>query len=437
MRRHAQRRSLVPTTGGTYGRAELGPANLRLLDQAGLTRHFKAIQGVAKGALAGIVIGMAGARTQRDRNRILAAAAVVWPSTPCHATNDLETALMAAAPSTGSRGAPRVLILSGTGSCCFGRRGNGKTARVGGWGHVLGDKGSGYEIGLLALRAVVGELDRRGKWPALGARLLSALQWNEPDDLIDWVHHAEKTEVAALATTVFNAAARGNRMAREILDAAAAALAGDGVDCARRIAKAGGPVEFVFAGSVLLKHRGFARKVGARLRSLWPGARITRLPRESAWGAIELAKEHFGEGKRGGRHKRGIFEGMAVFADAVQRHSTLVSSPLPPTERRNPRSRNLDRLPTAKAVALMIREEGRVAAAVYKERRKIERAVVMIADSWGAEGGCFMWARERAEGWGSWTRGNARRRSARRRDGCRGSWRAGERAMEVRGGRGG
>jgi len=70
---------LVPTTGGPYGRAELGPGNLRLLDQAGLVRHFKAIQEVAKGALAGIVIGMAGARTQRDRERILAAAARVWP----------------------------------------------------------------------------------------------------------------------------------------------------------------------------------------------------------------------------------------------------------------------------------------------------------------------------------------------------------------------
>jgi N-acetylmuramic acid 6-phosphate etherase len=380
---------LVPTAGGTYERAELGPANLRLLDQAGLLRHFKAIRAAVQAAPAGIVIGMAGARTRGDRQRILAAAAKVWPATPCHATNDLETALMAVQPATGLRGSTRVLILSGTGSCCFGRRADGKTARVGGWGHLLGDNGSGYQIGLRALRTVLGELDRRSRWPALGADILGALQWNEPDDLIAWANHAEKAEVAALATTVFAAAARGDRIAREILDAAAAALARDGAACARRLVKAGAPVEFVFSGSVLLRQKGFARKVGARLRSLWPGARITPLRQESAWGAIELAKERFGEGGPGGGQRRGILAEMAASADSPPPYATPTSRTLPPTERRNPRSRNLDRLLLGKAVALMIREEGRVAAAIFKERRKIERAVVMIADSLGRGGRLF------------------------------------------------
>src|SRR5437899_818016 len=81
---------------------------------------------------------------------------------------------------------PRVLVLSGTGSCCFGRTADGRTAKVGGWGHLLGDKGSGYEIGLRALRAVVYYFDRDGEWSGLGQRILRALQLNEPNDLIDW-----------------------------------------------------------------------------------------------------------------------------------------------------------------------------------------------------------------------------------------------------------
>lgn len=374
---------LVPTTGGPYGRAELGPANLRLLDDAGLVRHLKAINGLAAAALAGIGIGMAGARTERDRHRILAAAGKVWPGTRCYATHDLETALMAAEPAAGWRGATKVLILSGTGSCCFGRRPDGKTVRVGGWGHILGDRGSGHEIGLRALQAVVGHLDRCGKWPALGADILHALQWNEPEDLIDWVKNAEKAEVAALAMPVFAAAGRGNRMAREILDAAAAALAGAGADCARRLAGPGAAVEFVLAGSILLKHRGMARKVGAELRRRWPGARITTLPRESAWGAIELAKEHFGGVQPG----RGATPGAG--AEKPRGHSGLVSSPLPPTESPNPRSRNLDRLPLAEAVELMIGEEAEVGAAVYKERGKIERAIETISDCLGRGGRLF------------------------------------------------
>ena len=130
-----------------------GPANLRLLSDAQLVRHFRGL-GLGRFSPASLAIGMAGARTEADRERIRRAAARVWPGVPCLATNDLETALLAAEipASSGRRPAAvvRVLVLSGTGSCCFGRAHDGRTAKLGGWGHILGDKGSGYEIGLRA-----------------------------------------------------------------------------------------------------------------------------------------------------------------------------------------------------------------------------------------------------------------------------------------------
>ena len=52
--------------------------------------------------------------------------------------------------------APGIVIVSGTGSIAYGRNAAGEAARAGGWGYVLGDEGSGYWIGRLALRAVVG-----------------------------------------------------------------------------------------------------------------------------------------------------------------------------------------------------------------------------------------------------------------------------------------
>src|SRR6266545_1812987 len=128
-------------------RVETGPANLRLLNDRALARHFKQIARTLPRPSA-LAIGMAGARTEQDRTRIRQAAAAAWPGVPCLATNDLETALMAAdGPSTGSGQAPgrrvrtatagaakpqvRVLVLSGTGSCCFGRTEQGRTAKVG------------------------------------------------------------------------------------------------------------------------------------------------------------------------------------------------------------------------------------------------------------------------------------------------------------------
>jgi N-acetylmuramic acid 6-phosphate etherase len=176
---------------------------------------------------------------------------------------------------------------------------------------------------------------------------------------------------------------------------AAAALAEDGANCARRLAREGAPVEFVLAGGVA-KQAGFARQVAARLRQLRPGARVRRLRRESAWGAIELAKEHFGGVKQGRIRMAGadaaktrLNGSFAPPGGADAPGIISVSEDVPATERRNPRSRNLDRMPLAKAVALMIQEESAAGAAIFKERRKIGRAVGMIARSLGHGGRLF------------------------------------------------
>jgi N-acetylmuramic acid 6-phosphate etherase len=363
---------LAPGGGQPCLRAEFGPANLRLLDDESLAQHFTAIDALclqAQAPLAGIAIGMAGARTDADRQRIRAAAAKVWPNIPCYATNDLETALAAA--DTGGQPPPaaQVLVLSGTGSCCFGRTPDSQTARIGGWGHVIGDKGSGYEIGLRGLKAAVHYLDRDGQWSKLGQNLLQALLLNEPEDLIDWAKTASKPDISALAVQVFDAAAEGDKIAASILEAAAASLAEDGFHCARKLAAKGAPVRFVLAGSVLLQQPGFAARVRSRLRQLWPGATVAPLRRESVWGALELARENFG----GSREKS-----SAVREADLNTGQVPDSRGLSPTEERNPRSLKLDRLSLPRAVALMIAEESTIGNALHKERRNIQRGVEIV-----------------------------------------------------------
>jgi N-acetylmuramic acid 6-phosphate etherase len=372
-------------------RADFGPANLRLLDDTSLADHFAAITGIHAGsrlALAGIVIGMAGMRTETDRQRISAAAAKVWPQVPVYATNDLEPALMAA-QSPDVAPAARVLILSGTGSCCFGRTAAGKTLRYGGWGHILGDKGSGYEIGLRALKAVVYYLDRDGKWPALGRAILKTVQLNEPEDLIDWARGAQKSQIAALAVEVFAGAAKGDKIACDILAAAAESLARDGVDCARRLVKHGSPVEFILSGGVLLKQPSFARQIGARLEQLWPGAAVTPLKGESVWGCIKLAEMHFGHRQPGANGQETEHPRPGPGESESARAMIPASAALSPTERRNARSMKLDQLPLLKAVKLMIDEESKVGAALAKQGRQIVRAIEMIVASFQRGGRLF------------------------------------------------
>ncbi len=392
-------------------RIEAGPANLRLLTDEQLARHFRDIAQALPKPTA-MAIGMAGARTESDRERIRRAAARAWPDIPCYATNDLETALMAAEetpgqgeamprpvrPAQGAAGAARlpptrVLVLSGTGSCCFGRTRDGQTAKVGGWGHLLGDKGSGYEIGLRALKAVVYYFDCDGKWPRLGRRLLRALQLNEPDQLIDWARSASKTDLAALAVEVFRAWSSHDRIAADVLEAAAESLARDAVSCARRLAREGGLVQFVLAGSVLLKQPRFARMLGRELKRRWKGAIISPLKQESVRGAVALAEQHFPPVSRerippaasssAVTRRRNTVSAQPVSFDPI---SSLANSA---TEQRHPLSFGLDRLSLPQAIALMLREDERIPAALLAERKKIEQGVNRIVRSFRQGGRLF------------------------------------------------
>jgi N-acetylmuramic acid 6-phosphate etherase len=392
--------------GADAGPIEAGPANLKLLSDGQLARHFR---GIAKALPRpdALAIGMAGARTAADRERIRQAAAKAWPGIPCYATNDLETALMAAdeiAPTPKTRTAkprltqpatrnpqhapPRVLVLSGTGSCCFGRTQAGKTVQIGGWGHLLGDKGSGYEIGLRALKAVVYYLDRDGEWSALGRRFLRALQLNEPNHLIGWAQGATKTDIAALALEVFKAAEHRDRIASDILAGAAESLARDAADCARRLAGKGTWVHFVLAGGVLLKQPAFAREVEQALKRFWPRAVVSPLRRASVSGAVALARRHFPPVKRARREARGAKVNFGLRTSDLGPRA-FPSAALSPTEQRHPRSMNLDKLSVREAIRLMLDEDAKIPRALLREQLQIERGVALIVRSFRRGGRLF------------------------------------------------
>ena len=365
-------------SGGQVARAGFGPANLRLLDDAQLARRLRRIAKQFPKPSA-VAIGMAGARTAADKKRLHRAAARAWPSAAIHATNDLETALAA---DTQHKPANRVLVLSGTGSCCFGQTADGATAKLGGWGHILGDKGSGFEIGLRALKACVFYLDRDDKWSALGQRLLRRLQLNSPDQLIDWVAQADKAEVAGLALEVFAAWARGDKIAGDILEGTADTLAKDACACAMKLAGKTGSVRFLLAGSVLMKQPKFAAKLAKAIRIRRPGSQVATLKNESCRGALNLARRL---GKLSPAKP-----GATINADRP-------AIPVPglaqidqsPTEQRHPRSMQLDCMPLGQAVDLFLDEDSQLPAAIAREKTKTVRVIGWVRDAFQNGGRLF------------------------------------------------
>lgn len=382
---------LADAHGLLVKRVEAGPANLRLLSDPQLTKHLRSLARQFP-TPAAVGIGLAGLRNEQDRGRVLGAAESVWPKRPCFACADLETALAAAEIAPESSSHARVLLLSGTGSCCFGRF-DGLTAKVGGWGHVLGDKGSAYEVGLRALKAVVYYYDRDGKWPRLGERLLRALHLNCPDELISWVQHAGKQEIAGLAIEVFDAWKEKDAIASDLIEAAAQTLAKDAEACAARLVPRNETVQFILAGSMLLKQPAFARRVGKVLARRWPLSTVAPLKREGAWGAVRLAagllqESSLPSGERSGNTLGKNRPGSGTFARAsvAAIPEALAASP---TECRNPKSFLLDRMPVLDAVRLMLNEEGAVASKLLKHEEKIARAIERIARSFKKGGRLF------------------------------------------------
>jgi len=118
-----------------------------------------------------------------------------------------------------------ILLVSGTGSMALGRSAEGREARAGGWGAILGDEGSGWGLGVSALRAVARAADGRGPDTALTDRILQRAGVSTPESLIAWVAGATKGEVAAMAPIVLETAADGDAVATVLADDAARALA--------------------------------------------------------------------------------------------------------------------------------------------------------------------------------------------------------------------
>src|ERR1019366_6939576 len=128
----------------------------------------------------------------------------------------------------------------------------------------------------------------------------------------------------------------------------------------------------------LLKQPRFAALVGRELRKLWPNARVTLLQRESVWGAVELARRMVKSKVQSPKSK------VPRVEEAVVR-----SAKRSPTEKRNPRSMKLDKLPLREAVGLMLREDARIAKRLFPERHRIARVVEAVARAFRRGGRLF------------------------------------------------
>jgi N-acetylmuramic acid 6-phosphate etherase len=202
------------------------------------------------------------------------------------AVNDAQLVLAAGTPSGWG-----IAVVSGTGSIIFGRTADGRTARAGGWGHMIGDEGSGYAIGVAALRAIVQAADGRGLPTLLTEAVLRQWSVNSVFDLVNRVYQQDvpQAELAGLARLVLDAAAQGDDVSVEIARQAGNEL-GRGVLAVARALQWEGAIPCALAGGVLTHFQLVVTALMNASRSLGLLLEPVCYVKEPAQGAIRLAK---------------------------------------------------------------------------------------------------------------------------------------------------
>lgn len=227
--------------------------------------------------------GIAGAAASHSGAWLRDILGAVLPASLIVPSSDIEIALV------GAHGERRgVLVLSGTGSVALGINGRGESAQAGGWGYLLGDEGSGYWIGLEALKTLARQHDATHDYgSSLPALVLDALGLAAPKDIIAWLYATPRTrEVAGLAPLVLEAAASDKR-AHAIIERAANELARLARTVTRRLDDENLPI--AFAGGLLQNRNLLSEQLCARLGlAAFPTSRYSPVI-----GAARLAIHHW------------------------------------------------------------------------------------------------------------------------------------------------
>ncbi len=257
---------LIDQNGQEVGRGRADSANYQLFSAQGYSAqqaaHLAAEQvaqairqalpaGESAGSLLAAFAGLAGIDTPVALelvNEQLANTALV-PSQKWQLVNDAQLVLYGL-PNRQGLG-----LIAGTGSIAVGCNSEGRTARSGGWGYLLGDEGSGYQIGQAALQAITRAADGRGKATRLLPRVLSEWQLAEPAQLIEAVYSrtaGQNQKIARLAPLVFELAAEGDPVAKRLAKQAALQLAVAVRAVYRQLYATGQPYNLAFGGGLLL-----------------------------------------------------------------------------------------------------------------------------------------------------------------------------------------
>lgn len=213
---------------------------------------------------------------------------------------------------TVNAGGPAVAAIAGTGSNVFGVGSDGRSWRTGGWGHLLGDEGSGYWLGSESIRAALRDRDASGPETRLGAVACDFFDVADIEALVRLVYSKPLTkgEIAALAVETGKLAEEGDEVALELYRRGAGLLGGQIAAVIEQTGLRGRfPVGLI--GSAYRAGEVFVGPLRERIARSAPEAEIAPVEMAPVGGALTLAA------RAAGRQEKLDFAGLAALIEGA------------------------------------------------------------------------------------------------------------------------
>ena len=264
------------------------------LNIAGLENFSRHISNSIKSALSkrnykltnciGIVIGVAGARHQKDKDKLARIISRKLKFSKIIIESDTEIARFGA-----FGGDDGMLMICGTGSILYGKM-KDKIFRLGGWGRILGDEGSGYKIGLEALEILTKEFDLNIYNSNLAKAVKNRFKITN-ENLIQKVY-IQNFSIQKLAPLIIELAKEGDGNFMKILNNASADLSG----LIKSYQKISGlkKSDLILSGSLVEKNKFFCSILKKEIsRNFGNRINIIKKKHSSEFGAYLIAKNKF------------------------------------------------------------------------------------------------------------------------------------------------
>jgi N-acetylglucosamine kinase-like BadF-type ATPase len=285
---------IADEAGQAAGFGQSGPGNHEMVGYDGLqkavrqaTQQALAMARISKDQIAGAGFGVAGYDWPSEKEPTLRALARLGLAAPVEAVNDAVLGLLAGSPEGWG-----LAVVSGTGCNCWGRdRTHTCYGQVTGGSDSMGEGAGGGELVRKVIQLIAYEWTRRGPATELTPAMVRHFGARDVVDLLQGVSEGRINPHASAAPLIFQLAAQGDAVARNVIQWAGHELGELAKAVIRQLGFEALEFDVVLVGSLFNGGSRLIEPMEANIHSLAPGARLVRLEAPPVVGAVLLGME--------------------------------------------------------------------------------------------------------------------------------------------------